>query len=137
MNSYGDGNTYRGTVCKDSETTTIITDGKTAYSGKDYPTHSNAPWRIEGDNVKTGISSGCKHIAMVNYFDCGTGDPRSISKEEHEANARLIAAAPEMLEVLRWLDAEMDCRDNDYGGVLFLRGDFESVRRAIKLAMEP
>lgn len=37
MNSYGDGNTYRGTVCKDSETQTIITDGKTAYSGKDYP----------------------------------------------------------------------------------------------------
>ena len=43
---------------------------------------------------------------MVAYFDCGTGDPRSISKEEHEANARLIAAAPEMLEVLRWCGAE-------------------------------
>ena len=136
MNSYGDGNTYRGTICKDSEAMTIIVDGKTAYSGKDYPVHSNAPWRIEGENVKTAISSGCKHIAMVNYFDCGIGDPRSISKEEREANAKLIAAAPEMLEVLRWLDAEMDCRADDYGGVLFSRGDFEKVRRAIKLAME-
>ena len=111
-------------------------DGKTPYSGKDYPVHSNAPWRIEGVNVKTAISSGCKHVAMVNYFDCGKGDPRSIMKEEHGANAKLIAAAPEMLEVLRWLDAEMDCRDDDYGGVLFSRGDFEKVRRAIKLAME-
>ena len=136
MNSYGDGNTYRGTVCKDSEAPTIITDGKTPYSGKDYPVHSNAPWRIEGVNVKTAISSGCKHVAMVNYFDCGKGDPRSIMKEEHEANAKLIAAAPEMLEVLRWLDNEMYCRDDEFGGCLFSRGDFEKVRRAIKLAME-
>ena len=51
-------------------------------------------------------------------------------------HAKLIAAAPEMLEVLRWLDAEMDCRDDEYGGVLFSRGDFEKVRLAIKLAME-
>lgn len=49
--------------------------------------------------------------------------------------ARLISAAPEMLEVLRWLDAEMDCRDN-FGGCLFSIHDFEKVRRAIKLAME-
>ena len=41
-----------------------------------------------------------------------------------------------MLEVLRWLDNEMDCRDDEYGGVLFSRGDFEKVRLAIKLAME-
>jgi hypothetical protein len=113
-----------------------VSDNKTAYSGKDSPVHTNGPWRIECENVKTAISSGHKHIAMVSYFDCGTGDPRSISKEEHEANAKLIAAAPEMLEVLRWLDAEMDCRDNEYGGVLFSRGDFEKVRLAIKLAME-
>ncbi len=53
-----------------------------------------------------------------------------------EANAKLIAAAPEMLEVLRWLDNEMDCRDDEFGGCLFSRGDFEKVRRAIKLAME-
>ncbi len=26
-----------------------------------------------------------KVLEMVEYFDCGTGDPRSISKEEHEA----------------------------------------------------
>ena len=136
-NSYGDGNNYRGTVCKDSEIQTIIVDdNKTVHAGKDYPVHSNSPWCVEGETVKTAISSGCKHIAMVNYFDCGVGDPRSISKDEHEANARLIAAAPEMLEVLRWLDAEMDCRDDEYGGVLFSRGDFEKVRRAIKLAME-
>jgi hypothetical protein len=52
-----------------------------------------------------------------------------------EANAKLIAAAPEMLEVLRWLDAEMVCRYN-FGGCLFSIHDFGKVRRAIKLAME-
>jgi hypothetical protein len=41
-----------------------------------------------------------------------------------------------MLEVLRWLDNEMYCRDDEFGGCLFSRGDFEKVRRAIKLAME-
>ena len=34
------------------------------------------------------------------------------------------------------VDAEMDCRDDEYGGVLFSHGDFEKVRLAIKLAME-
>ena len=46
MNSYGDGNTYRGTVCKESQVPTIMTDGKTAYSGQDYPVHSSAPWKV-------------------------------------------------------------------------------------------
>ena len=129
MNSYGDGNTYRGTVCKDSETPTIITDGKTAYSGKDCPVHTNGPWEADATHCRTAINSKAtansprKHVAMVNI----TKNPEY---------ARLIAAAPEMLEVLRWLDAEMDCRDDDYGGVLFSRGEFEKVRRAIKLAME-
>ena len=136
MNSYGDGNTYRGRVCKDSEVeTVVVTDNKVAYSGKDYPVHTDGPWRIEGDKVKTAISAGAKHIAMVNYFDCGTGDPRSITKEEHEANCKLIAAAPFMLIVLRWLDNEMDVRDDDFGGVLFTRVDFQRVRAAIRFAM--
>lgn len=140
MNSYGDGNTYRGIVCKDSETPTVaITDGKTAHAGKDYPVYSNGPWVADSTHCRTAINSVAtansprKHIAMVNL---AKNPEYEITIEEHEANAKLIAAAPEMLEVLRWLDAEMDCRDDDYGGVLFSRGDFEKVRRAIKLAME-
>jgi hypothetical protein len=113
-----------------------MSDNKAAYTGKDYPVHTNGPWMIEGDQIRTAINSGVKHVAMVNYFNCGSGDPRTITDEEHEANAKLIAAAPEMLEVLRWLDNEMDCRDDEFGGCLFSRGDFEKVRRAIKLAMD-
>lgn len=139
MNSYGDGNTYRGTVCKDSEVPTIIMDGKTVFSGKDYPVHTNGPWEADTTHCRTAINSKAtansqrKHVAMVNIT---SNIEYEITKEEHEANVRLIAAAPEMLEVLRWLDNEMDCRDDDFGGCLFSERDFERVRRVIKLAME-
>ena len=136
MNSYGDGNTYRGTVCKESQVPTIMTDGKTAYTAKDYPIHSSGPW-----SVTAGIVPDREGRLLVE--DC-SGNPVCATSARGvqgrvpimEANAKLIAAAPEMLEVLRWLDAEMDCRDDEYGGVLFSRGDFEKVRLAIKLAME-
>jgi hypothetical protein len=113
-----------------------VSDNKTAYSGKDYPVHSSGPWP-----VSAGIAPDPKGRLIVE--DC-YGNPVCATSARGvqgrvpimEANAKLIAAAPEMLEVLRWLDAEMDCRDNEYGGVLFSRGDFEKVRLAIKLAME-
>lgn len=112
-----------------------MNDNKTAYSGKDYPVHSCAPW-----SVAAGIAPDPKGRLIVE--DC-SGNPVCATSARGvqgrvpimEANAKLIAAAPEMLEVLRWLDAEMDSRDDDYGA-LFSRGDFERVRLAIKLAMD-
>lgn len=128
MNSYGDGNVYRETVCKDSEVPTIITDGKTAYNGKDYPVHTEGPWVRDNFALSIDITSRKGIVATVRSRNCDC-------PEEMCANASLIAAAPEMLEVLRWLDAEMDCRDDGSGVVLFSREDFERVRRAINLAM--
>lgn len=105
-------------------------DFKTAYTGKGYPVHTNGPWGYEDFALSSDIVAiGQKLVATVQSRCCN-------SPEEMRANAKLIAAAPEMLEVLRWLEAEMDCRDDDYGGVLFSRGDFERVRLAIKMAME-
>ena len=102
-----------------------MNDNKTAYSVKDYPVHSSAPWKVNDfDNAVHVIGVGYQTICRVAY------------NKNERANAKLIAAAPEMLEALRWLDAEMDCRDDEFGGCLFSRGDFEKVRRAIKLAME-
>ena len=90
MNSYGDGNTYRGTVCKESQVPTIMTDGKTVYRGKDYPVHTNGPWEADATYCWTAINSKAtansprKHVAMVNI----TKNPEyEITKEEHEANA--------------------------------------------------
>ena len=113
-----------------------MNDNKTAYSGKDYPVHSSGPWSVTAgivpDREGRLIVEDCSGNSV-----CATS-ARGVQGRVHimEANAKLIAAAPEMLEVLRWLDAEMDCRDDDYGGVLFSRGHFERVRRGIKLAME-
>ena len=111
-----------------------MSDNKTVYRGKDYPVHSSGPW-----SVSAGIAPDPKGRLIVE--DCH-GNPVCATSARGvqgrvpimEANAKLIAAAPEMLEVLRWLDAEMDERGG-YDGVMFSRGDFEKVRRAINLAI--
>ncbi len=58
--------------------------------------YTPAPWIINNE-FKTSINNGNKHIAMVNYYKCGNPEI-DVYGEEHEANARLIAAAPELLE---------------------------------------
>lgn len=114
-------------------------DSKIAYTSKDYPVYSNGPWEADATHCRTAINSKPtansprKHIAMVNI---AKNPEYEITKEEHEANARLIAAAPEMLEALRWLDNAYDCREAHNGCVAFSHDDLERVRRAIKLAME-
>ncbi|MDL9989510.1 hypothetical protein [Providencia rettgeri] len=51
-----------------------------------------APWNI--DNLITvAINSGYKHVAVVNLSD-------KVNKDESNANAHLIATAPELLEQL-------------------------------------
>ncbi len=135
MNSYGDGNTYRGKVCKDSETPTIITDGKTAYNREDYPVHSPGPW-----SVTAGVVPDRKGRLIVE--DCH-GNPVCATSARGvqgrvpimEANAKLIAAAPEMLEALRCVDKYFTQPGED-DWVRFGREALEPVRRAIKLATE-
>ena len=111
-------------------------DNKIAYTGKDYPVHSNGPWEADATHCRTAINTANgvkKHIAMVNI---AKNPEYEITIEEHEANARLIAAAPEMLEVLRWLDARLSDVKADVVGVLFTRDDIELVKYVVKLAME-
>lgn len=106
-----------------------MNDNKTAYTGKDYPVHTNGPWGYEDFALSSDIVAiGQKLVATVQSRCCN-------SPEEMRANAKLIAAAPEMLEALRWLNNEMDCRDGEYGGVLFTRDEFRKVRNTIKKAM--
>lgn len=136
MNSYGDGNTYRGTVCKASVIETIVLkDNKIAYTGKDYPVHSDGPWSVTAGTVPDREGRLIVEDCSGNPV-CATSS-RGVHGRRHimEANARLIAAAPEMLEVLRWLDNEMNCRDDEFGGCMFSRGDFGKVRSAINNAM--
>ena len=70
--------------------------------------HTPGPWRADSTHVRTAINSIAtvnnqrKHIAMINI----TKNPEyEITIEEHEANAMLIAAAPDLLEALEMLAA--------------------------------
>lgn len=55
------------------------------------------PWVIDEWSM-TGINSESKHVALVNYSHHGL--PNDVYGDEHEANANLIAAAPELLSEL-------------------------------------
>lgn len=61
--------------------------------------HTPGPWAISTDKFECGIAQGVRSkngsICQINWM------VRKRAPLESEANARLIAAAPEMLEVLR------------------------------------
>lgn len=57
--------------------------------------HTAGPWTLDRD-VKTAVRSGAKHVAMVNYYNVPS-DAVRVAGDEHDANARLIAAAPDLL----------------------------------------
>ena len=61
--------------------------------------HTPGPWEIDRD-VRTSINKDAKHVALVNFYN--SPDPeRNVSGDEHEANVRLIAAAPDLLAALK------------------------------------
>ena len=102
---------------------------------KDKEKYSPGPW-----SVTTGIMPNSGGRLIVEDFGgrsvCATS-ARGVdgNVKRMEANAKLIAAAPDMLEVLRWLDNEMACRDDEFGGCLFSMADFKKVKSAINKAM--
>lgn len=64
------------------------------------------PWEIR-DGLIYGIEDG------ASYLVCDVvGDPSAAVNEQDEANARLIAAAPELMEackqMLKWIDCGCD-----------------------------
>jgi hypothetical protein len=84
-------------------------------------THTPGPWRTHawGDlpnspDVNYEILSGDDTaLASIDLaFDDDTGDPK-VEADEMAANARLIAAAPELLAVLTWCADRWDKYDED------------------------
>ena len=79
-------------------------------STENQSTHTPGPWRMgrvqDPGNAAWYVTPQPKLLAdvCVVEFDCDTA--RRI--EEHEANARLIAAAPELLEVLEGIVTRKD-----------------------------
>lgn len=61
--------------------------------------YTEGHWEVTGSNVRINqIEIGIRKSISVDPIGCVYGDPRSI---ETQANARMFAAAPELLSALR------------------------------------
>lgn len=63
--------------------------------------HTQGPWKAQGARVaKIHIHKSRGHEFTTEIIDCGPKFNGFTPRSEQEANARLIAAAPELLEAL-------------------------------------
>jgi hypothetical protein len=67
--------------------------------------HTPGPWLADVDGSGWSINTEDKGVA----FTCGEANDEDISKDEEAANARLIAAAPDLLAALKLALAALDC----------------------------
>jgi len=94
-----------------------MTDGK----------HTPGPWRVEG-NQERAFHISTDNVMVGPYVVAGGIVACDI---EHEPNARLIAAAPEMLEALReMLATYCDHGRSVHGGAKFCRDTTHDRARA-------
>ena len=71
------------------------------------------PWRVDESHIYGSINAGRRHVAMANFYNCHDEEVR-VTREQQEANAQLISAAPDLYANLsRALDALQ--RADDYG----------------------
>lgn len=80
--------------------------------------HTLGPWRFDGDwnRIPTIFGADGSRVADVektSYVRMGQAGQylSSVPKPEREANARLIAAAPDMLAALQWI---VEIADKNY-----------------------
>jgi len=77
-------------------------------------THTQGEWESEQILGATDIVSGSIRIALINHNSTPT-------LEEAKANAKLIAAAPDLLEALIKISISLEqlpCKQSDYNMVL-------------------
>lgn len=86
--------------------------------------HTPGPWTVESDQTTVSMGGQCVIVAPA---------PDTASREECIANARLIAAAPELYRALRELIAEADDHPGWEGHKSQTLG-FEWARDAVKRA---
>jgi hypothetical protein len=72
--------------------------------------HTPGPWLTDRNNVHTGQIATIHHCLNNSWVEVWTDKwaQTGLGEEEQEANARLIAAAPELLEALTECMADAD-----------------------------
>lgn len=94
-------------------------------------THTPGPWAtavVVKDFVSVIDEKNGQYIADVYYRSDDHGN------NETEANARIIAAAPKLLDVLKDLVDKYDAMHDGIIGSQLTNGDFFAAREAIKKA---
>lgn len=64
--------------------------------------HTPGPWIVDGQGIRALVRGSNGVIVAVRHRQ---------PSEEHEANARLIAAAPDMLQMLRVVERHFDTEE--------------------------
>ena len=94
------------------------------------------PWRLSGVDVVDGDDHWCINgHALVSGFHSPT-DCRLATVYTIEANARLIAAAPELLEALQWYVQNDDTNVGQEGNEFYEAG-LSRAEAAIAKATQP
>lgn len=80
--------------------------------------HTSGPWQVHSDHNRTlvignidGPDDGQYHFAKI--AECDTESEMVLSDAECQANARLIAAAPDLLEALKLAINTVECASID------------------------
>lgn len=99
--------------------------------------HTKGPWGLgerDGDYVMIDAPnhSGLASVVWQMEDDRLCGDP----SPEKEANARLIAAAPELLEALKWYVENEDVNEGDPENEFWTNG-LNRARAVIAKATQP
>lgn len=80
--------------------------------------HTPGPWDIDRNNshlCTIATIHGCKNNDWVEIWSPNKLGQEGISEEVNEANARLIAAAPELLEACKKAKLALETCDDKYG----------------------
>lgn len=105
-----------------------MNDGGPAFPVK----HTSGPWEVVDKSYSgVGILEGLPSVKVVDdeltvAQLCDTGN--------EEANAHLIAAAPELLEALQWMVEHDETNTSDLENAYFTKG-LEKAKAAIAKAM--
>ena len=99
--------------------------------------HTPGPWHIN-PLFDYSVNSEKKHVTMVNVSV--RGKECDVDHPEAQANARLIAAAPDLLEACKLAKQHLDAMrlESGMGNVLlpFEKAAFEQVDTALTAAIE-